>query len=202
MKQISTIVNVVLLVAVGILFYLHFSGSKKTAATVATPKAGVGTNNAGSPKGNIAYIEIDSLHENYAYYKNLKAELERKKKAADNEMEEKQRRYQTRMQQLEQKAPSMTQQEREAAGQELSGLQNDLQKRNKELDTELFDLTNTMKKTVLKKLEEFLTEYNKDKRYDYILSYEPGLMFYKDASLNITADVIKGLNEMDKKKGQ
>jgi outer membrane protein len=68
------------------------------------------------------------------------------------------------------------------------------------LDKDLFDLTNTMKKNVLKKVQDFLAEYNKDKRFDYILSYEPGFMFYKDESLNITDDVVKGLNEMDKKK--
>lgn len=201
MKQISTILNVVLLVAVGVLFYLHFSGNKKSTSTAS--KSGAVTtsaNSQGTPKGNIAYIEIDSLHENYAYYKNLKGELERKQKAANNELEEKQRRYQTRMQQLQQKAPTMTQQEQEAAGQELAGLERDIQNRSKELDKDLFDLTNTMKKNVLKKVQDFLAEYNKDKRFDYILSYEPGFMFYKDESLNITDDVVKGLNEMDKKK--
>lgn len=202
MKQISTVLNVVLLVAVGVLFYLHFSSNKKSIGSVA-PKAGTATantNSAGAPKGNIAYIEIDSLHENYAYYKNLKGELERKQKAANNELEEKQRRYQTRMQQLQQKAAAMTPQEQEAAGQELAGMERDIQNRSKELDKDLFDLANTMKKNVQKKVQDFLAEYNKDKRFDYILSYEPGFMFYKDESLNITDDVIKGLNEMDKKK--
>jgi outer membrane protein len=201
MKHISTILNVVLLVAVGVLFYLHFAGNKKSTGTVSKSGAATtNTNSASSPKGNIAYIEIDSLHENYTYYKNLKGELERKQKAANNELEEKQRRYQTRMQQLQQKAPTMTQQEQEAAGQELAGLERDIQNRSKELDKDLFDLTNTMKKNVLKKVQDFLAEYNKDKRFDYILSYEPGFMFYKDESLNITGDVVKGLNEMDKKK--
>ncbi len=201
MKHISTILNVVLLVAVGVLFYLHFAGNKKSTGTASKPgTTTTSANSASSPKGNIAYIEIDSLHENYAYYKNLKGELERKQKAANNELEEKQRRYQTRMQQLQQKAPTMTQQEQEAAGQELAGLERDIQNRSKELDKDLFDLTNTMKKNVLKKVQDFLAEYNKDKRFDYILSYEPGFMFYKDESLNITDDVVKGLNEMDKKK--
>lgn len=201
MKHISTVLNVVLLVAVAVLFYLHFASNKKSAGAAAKPSAATtSTNGQAVAKGNIAYIEIDSLHENYIYYKNLKNELERKQKAANNELEEKQRRYQTRMQQLQQKAPTMTQQEQEAAGQELAGMERDIQNRSKDLDKELFDLTSTMKKNVLKKVQDFLTEYNKDKRYDYILSYEPGFMFYKDESLNITNDVVKGLNEMDKKK--
>ena len=49
-------------------------------------------------------------------------------------------------------------------------------------------------------IEDFLKEYNKDKRYTYIVSYEQGLFYYKDSSYNVTADVIKGLNERYKVK--
>ncbi|MEJ7676074.1 MAG: hypothetical protein WKF59_26075 [Chitinophagaceae bacterium] len=41
-----------------------------------------------------------------------------------------------------------------------------------------------------------MKEYNNDGRYDYVFSYEPGLMFYKDSALNITSDVINGLNNL------
>ena len=51
-----------------------------------------------------------------------------------------------------------------------------------------------------KKIEDFLTEYNKDKNYSYIVSYEQGLFYYKDTAYNITDDVIKGLNEQYKNK--
>ncbi|MEI9908824.1 MAG: OmpH family outer membrane protein [Bacteroidota bacterium] len=50
------------------------------------------------------------------------------------------------------------------------------------------------------KIEEFLKEYNKTKNYSYIIVYEQGLFYYKDTAYNITADVIKGLNEMYKSK--
>ena len=50
---------------------------------------------------------------------------------------------------------------------------------------------------IQKKLKEFLTDYNKDKKYMYILTTGTGLdyMVYKDSSLNITNDVIRGMNE-------
>ncbi|MDQ3278599.1 MAG: OmpH family outer membrane protein, partial [Bacteroidota bacterium] len=50
------------------------------------------------------------------------------------------------------------------------------------------------------KVEEYLKEYNKDKGYSYILAYEPGFIFYRDSALNITADLIAGLNQKYKKK--
>jgi outer membrane protein len=203
MKQISTILNVVLLAAVGYLYYYNFSGKKSTAAT-ADKKTG-GEKNAAStgiPHGNIAYIEIDSLHENYLYYKSLKDELERRQKTGTQALEEKQKRFQARAGQLQQRAQSMTPQEQEAAGKEMDNMQQELARGKQDLDNQLFELSNNMKTNVLKNVQNFLLEFNKDKKYDYILSYEPGFMFYKDSTLNITSDVINGLNEMDKKKKQ
>jgi outer membrane protein len=53
---------------------------------------------------------------------------------------------------------------------------------------------------IKKKIEDFLKEYNKAKYYSYILVYDPGFIYYKDETYNITADVIKGLNEEYRKK--
>ena len=54
---------------------------------------------------------------------------------------------------------------------------------------------------IQKKLKDFLAEYNKEKNYMYILTTGTGLdyMVYKDSSLNITADVVNGMNEKLKK---
>jgi outer membrane protein len=203
MKNLSIILNVVLLAAVGYLYYHSFSG-KKTPGAAADKNPGNAGKNGAAPAahGSIAYIEIDSLHEKYTYYKGLKDELERKQKAATNELEEKQKRFQGRAAQLQQQAQNMTPQQQEAAGAEMNSMQQEFEKRKQEIDNQLFDMSNNMKKNVLKNVQEFLKEYNKDKKYDYILSYEPGFMFYKDSVLNITTDVINGLNEAAKKKQQ
>ena len=50
------------------------------------------------------------------------------------------------------------------------------------------------------KLDSFLTEYNKDKRFVYILSYtKGGFILYKDEALDITKEVVDGMNEKLKK---
>ena len=50
---------------------------------------------------------------------------------------------------------------------------------------------------IQKKLKDFLTEYNSQRNFTYIFTTGTGLdyMVYKDSSLNITADVIAGMNE-------
>lgn len=50
---------------------------------------------------------------------------------------------------------------------------------------------------IQKKLKDFLTDYNSQKNYSYIFTTGTGLdyMVYKDSSMNITDDVIAGMNE-------
>jgi outer membrane protein len=69
-------------------------------------------------------------------------------------------------------------------------LEQDLQKQKVDLMTDL-----------RKKVEDYLKEYNKDKGYAFILSYEPGFMlYYKDSLYDITSDLVTGLNEKHKSK--
>ena len=90
----------------------------------------------------------------------------------------------------------MNAQEQEAAMKEINQMQQDLQVKKQELDNSLYNSNAKMKEDILTKIQNFLKEYNKDGRYAYILSYEPGFMFYRDSTLNITSDVIKGLNDL------
>lgn len=54
---------------------------------------------------------------------------------------------------------------------------------------------------IQKKLKDFLIDYNKEKKYLYILTTGTGLdyMVYKDSTLNITDEVVQGMNEKLKK---
>ena len=195
MKNFSLILNVVLLLLVGYLYVDKFSPSKKP--SVATDQH---CKDSSTHHGNkLAYIDLDSLQGNYEYYKILKADFEKKQAASNNEVTELQKRYQARAMQLQQKGATMNQQEQEAAMKEINQMQQGLQAKKQSLDNDLFNANSKMKEDILARIQNFLKEYNKDGRYDYVFSYEPGLMFYKDSALNITPDVIKGLNEIYKK---
>ena len=78
---------------------------------------------------------------------------------------------------------------------EINQMQQDLQAKKQSLDNDLFNYNSKMKEDILTRIQNYLKEYNKDGRYAYILSYEPGFMFYKDSTLNITRAVIDGLNK-------
>jgi outer membrane protein len=47
-----------------------------------------------------------------------------------------------------------------------------------------------------KNIDDYLATYNKDGKYDYILSYSrSGSILFANKALDITDDVLKGLNE-------
>lgn len=191
MKNLSLIINVILLVLVGYLYYLHFTSNKKKAVHVQNLKES--SNHSGT---RVAYLDLDSLQSNYEYFRKINAEFERKQNASNDEVTNMQKRFQTRAMQLQQKGPTMNQQEQESAMKEINQMQESLQNKKQSLDNELFNYNTKMKEDILTRIQNYLKEYNKDGRYDYIFSYEPGLMFYKDTALNITNDVIKGLNDL------
>jgi outer membrane protein len=193
MKNILLIVNIVLLGLVGYLYYLHFEVKKEKAT--AEVRSGGTVNFDGKCK--VAYIDLDSLQNNYSYYKKIKADFERKQSAANDEIVTMQKKYQARAGQLQQKASTMNQSQQEAAMQEINKMQQDLQTRKQNIDNELYNYNSKMKEDILSRIQGFLKDYNKDGKYSYIFSYEPGFMFYKDSTLNITSDVIVGLNQLD-----
>jgi Skp family chaperone for outer membrane proteins len=51
--------------------------------------------------------------------------------------------------------------------------------------------------SIQRNLKDFLVEYNKVKKYQYILTTGSGIdyLIFKDSTLDITKDVIKGMND-------
>ncbi|MEO8720442.1 MAG: OmpH family outer membrane protein [Ginsengibacter sp.] len=192
MKNILLVINCVLLALVGYLYYLHFQ-QNKTPSAVIKSSSHIDT----IQKSKVAYIDLDSLQNNYGYYKKIKTDFERKQSAANDEITSLQKKYQSRAVQLQQKASAMNPKEQENAMQEMNKMQQDLQLRKQNIDNELYNYNSKMKEDILTRIQNFLKTYNKDGRYSYIFSYEPGFMFYKDSTLNITPDVIEGLNKLD-----
>ena len=193
MKNILLILNIILLALVGYLYYLYFQNGKKNAISHQGTAAVTGS----GQNAKVAYIDLDSLQNNYSYYKKIKADFEQKQSKANDEITAMQKKYQNRAMQLQQKAPTMSQKQQEEAMQEINKMQQDLQTRKQNIDNELYNYNSKMKEDILTRIQDFLKDYNKDRKYSYIFSYEPGFMFYKDSTLNITPDVISGLNKLD-----
>lgn len=183
--------------------FLSACGDKSgTANNTASTNTAATTSTANS--GKIAYVNLDTLENNYEYFKTKKAEFEKRQKAMQDEVERLARTFQSELTAFQQKAQAgtLSQSEGEAGQRRLAGMQENLEKRQQSLTEQLMKEQEAFNMELQKRLDDFLGSYNKDKGYDYILSYiKGGNILYAQPSLDITADVIAGMNEADKKNG-
>jgi outer membrane protein len=194
MRNISTYLSILALVAVGVLYYLHFRQDKKSVVHSSR------TESKNSNDFRIAYFDIDSLQEKYEYFKDVSGQMKDKEANLSSQMDALQSTYQKRLKELQEKGPSMTQSEGEAAQREVAQMQQKFQQRQMSMEQDLKKHQVDLMTDVRNKIENYLKEYNKEKGYAFILSYEPGFMlYYKDSLYDITNDVISGLNEQYKK---
>jgi len=192
MKQISLVVSFLALVVAGIALYRQSSSLPGTPATETS-----GTNEkAEAPHFRIAYFEMDSIENNYSYVKDSYDQVKIKEQSINNELSAIERSYQKKLAEWQKKGAEMSQAESEQVQREDGQMQQTFQNRRMNLEQELNDLRNKKLRDIQSKIEDYLNEYNKDKGFSFIFSYEPALfIYYKDSALNITRDLLAGLNE-------
>ncbi len=190
--------NVVLLVLVGVLFYLHFSSNaKKTTSATRTVRDT-------APVGDfkIAYFDMDSIERNYDYLKSVKNELKAKENQLSSQLNSLKNRYISKVNKFQQEAQTMTQERQGAIQQDLLQEQKLIQNKEQAMSGELQDESFKKMQDVNKTIEDFLKEFNRNKEYAYILGYQSGTIYYKDPQFDITNAVLKGLNEQYKNKNK
>lgn len=198
MKNGLLIFNIVLLLLIGVLFYLHFSGPSRKDAPVKT--AGVTATNTPA-SSRMAYFIMDSIENSFSMVKDIKSELSRQEDAINNELSRMERDYRNKVSQYQAQAQAgMNQTQSELAQRDMMQTQQAMQGRKQELEQKYQDYQMRKSKEVRTTIEDFLKEYNKAGTYSYIVSDEPGLFYFKDTAANITADVIAGLNARYPKK--
>lgn len=198
MKNASLILNLVLLIAVAILFYLHFSGKKTTATTRVASSNQKGVVANGDFK--IAYFDMDTINNSFMLIKDVKSELSREEEKINVELTRLQKSYNDKITQYQGQSQNMSQVESEKANRDILQLQDKIRSTKQNMEAKYQDLYMRKMQDVKLKVEEYLKEFNKDKGFAYILAYEPGFIFYRDSTLNITDDIIAGLNDKYKKK--
>lgn len=151
-------------------------------------------------KAPIAYVDLDSLNEKITYIKDKKKELEAEQKAIENEWTNGSRALQGRRDDFIRKHENDKNLTEEAAMQfqnELLQSQQNLDEKRQALTQKLTEKSYKFMEDIQKKLKEFLADYNSNGTYKYIFTTGTGLDYivFKDSSLNITDDVIAGMNE-------
>ncbi len=145
----------------------------------------------------IAYVDADSVNEHYQFCKDYKEILEKKSQTAQNTLNQKGLALQKAVADFQNKL-----QQGELTREQAESQQTSLQKRNEQLQQLEQSLTAEFAKEQDKfnealhdSVDNFLSAYNKTHGYTYILSKIGDNILFADKSLDITDDVIKGLNK-------
>ncbi|GEP90027.1 periplasmic chaperone for outer membrane proteins Skp [Chitinophaga terrae (ex Kim and Jung 2007)] len=165
-------------------------------ATAPTSNA---TNNTTSAQGGfkIAYVDLDSLEAHFEYFKEKRGILEQKQVQMDNQLKGKARALQSEYEDLQRRASTLTQEQGEAAQRSLMTKQQQLEQEAQSLRAAYAEQETKFNEELQKKLDDFLKAFNHDKRFAYIFSYRTAAsnILYKDEAYDITAEVIKGMND-------
>jgi outer membrane protein len=192
MRNLSWILNIVLLLAVTYLFYLHFKGNSiETPSNTEVPK----TVTLSTAQG-IVFVNSDSLLNKYDFYKNKKKEFEDAQESIKRELKTESERLQKDMEQYQQQGGAMTEQQRAQVEEQLTMRQQKLLQKKDMMVEKLDEEQSKSSDELYVKLNEYFTRYNKDHNYSYILGFQKGggILFAND-SLNITSEIIEGLNK-------
>lgn len=187
MKNFLLPLNVVLALAVAVLFFLHFKSSKAP-ATATTDK--------GAQVLKIAYVDLDSIQEKYVYYKEKMTEFERKKESADRELNSAFQRIENERVTFAQRGQAITQAEAENFQREYTRKMQNLESQKRTFENSIQQDGMKTMEDLRKRINDFLVEYNKSKAYSLIFSTSSSVnvLFHKDSTLDITNDIVAGLN--------
>lgn len=187
MKNLPLILSIVLLVAVGVLYVLHFSGS-----------AGAGNSSTGfssEATGKIAFVRTDSLMKNLEFVKVNQKQFQEKGEKLNQEYRNRAVGLQSEIENYQRSRGNLTISQDRALAEDLTKKQQNLQMYEQTLTQDMMDEESKMTKDIYDQLTQFLKKYSEEKGIDAVIKYDPSSdMLYGTPALDITQDVVKGLN--------
>ena len=193
MKNTSLILSIVSLVAVvvfGILF-LTKDGSKSEASIE-------GEAVEAAAKGDIVYIDLDRILMEYDMANDLRSVVQTKIENIQAEINRRGQKLQNEVNSFQEKLDKglMTRSVAEVQSQKLQQQELDFNNYAAQKDQEINEEQLVMMNQLGDAIQTFLAKYNEEKQYAMILTNSGGApVIVADEALNITDDVLAGLNE-------
>ena len=212
-NSFQLVVNVVLAIAVAVLFYLYVAGKpapavrKPVATVVATPDsaatetavAEADVDEAGltaiADTNKVGYVESGKLLEDYQGMKDARKRFESKARGWEAQNKKLVTGFQTAVQQYQQKAEGMSAEQRATTEQQLQGQQMKVAQEQEKLQRQAQEEEAKMTQQVLERVNKQIEKYGKRNGYRLILASGGGGIAYARKELDITVPVLKHLNE-------
>ncbi|HQI30578.1 MAG TPA: OmpH family outer membrane protein [Bacteroidales bacterium] len=202
MKKSSLIITILLALAIAALYVLHFTGIG-TGKPVADKDDMQGSETL---SGSIVYIRIDSLLNAYDFFLELQADLAAKARIVKEDLNKKGRAFENDVTNFQDKVQKglITRAQAETQQAQLAARQQELEQYAQQKQVELAEENQVMLNRVLDALKTFLAEYRLLKNYDLILTTDgtSNTVIEAVSSMDITKDVVEGLNKEYSKSGK
>lgn len=195
MKKTLIVINVVLLLAVGFLYYMYFTYVSTDIHEKNLAKAQVANT------FKVAYFDFDTLENYYEYSKEVRSYLMKKDSDIQNQLSQLRIKYSNKIKEFNQVGASLTQTQQSAFQQQIAEMQAEYQNQDQTLAQQMNSEYISKQQLVKQKIQGFLKEYCTSKGFAYVFGTKEydDFLYYKDTIRNITSDLIKGLNERYRK---
>lgn len=144
----------------------------------------------------IAYINADTLLENYEYFKEMRSKLEAKAKKAQDDLQARSMAFQREVADYQQNAPTMSAADRQSTEERLARKQDELARHQQNAGTSFAQDEAEENEKLYTRITEYLNKHAKEKGYKFVLTYSKSnpTVLYADESLEITREVLDALN--------
>jgi outer membrane protein len=199
---------------VAILYYLHFSSKPNnsfpnqeqqsliidSSNSVSAPIPMI--HNLSGGNGKIVFIDYDSLVQNYDFFKKIQKDLELKLRNSENELMTKQKKLEEDYQSYMQSQSMMTDQHKATKEAQLQQQNTEILQMREVKARQLANQEQELNEKLLNKLYGYFQKMAKQNNFSYIFTYKRGMpgVVYGSDSLDITKEVIQGLNAEYKQK--
>ena len=204
MKYLSLGFNVVLAIAVAVLYYLHFGNKPSSSATSAFGSDSVASPAVVIPESEIrtsgiVFVNTDTLLKYYDYYNVAKKGFESRQKKIQNTLESNIGAFQQEAMMFQKKAQEggYTPEEGAKKEQELGMRQQQLKQQQEMQMTQLAAEEQKISEQLYKNVQAYVKKFSQGKSYQYIMGYTGSTsnILFKNDSLDVTQPILKGLNE-------
>lgn len=189
-KQLSFIVKV----ALGLIVTAGFSSCNQGTAVKTTTTDSVSAGKTTPEK--IVYVNSDSLLNNYEYFKVIRTQFEEKAKKAQADLQSKGNAFQKEVADYQKNAGTMSAEQRANTEERLARKQDELGKLNQNASSSLAQQEAEENEKLYNRVSDFLKKHAEEKGYKLVLTYSTSnpTVLFADKSLEITDEVVKGLN--------
>ncbi len=189
MKQISLIINIALAIALGVLYYLHFSSKSPSPSNTETGSATIPSDI------RIAFINADTVLKYYDFFKESREKLEAKGQKMDTDFRNRAQGLQREITNYQNTVANLTIGQARALEEDLTKKQQNLRVYQESLAQELSVDEGKLNQDLYLRVTSFLKDYSAENNVHAVLKFDVSSdLLFANENMDITQEVIDGLN--------